>query len=79
MGVDVLYFASLRDAAGCERERLELPLAGLAALYEALRVRHGFVLPSARVRVAVNGAFVGWDHVPRDGDEIVFVPPVSGG
>lgn len=79
MGVDVLYFASLRDAAGRERERIEQPVEGLAALYEALRLRHGFPLPRDRVRVAVNGAFVAWDHVARDGDEIVFLPPVSGG
>ena len=79
MTVDVLYFASLRDAAGCERERIGRPVEGLAALYEALRLRHGFALPRDRVRVAVNGAFVAWDHVPGEGDEIVFVPPVSGG
>lgn len=79
MTVDVLYFASLRDAAGRERERMERPVDGLAALYEALRARHGFLLARERVRVAVNGAFVDWDHVPGDGDEIVFVPPVSGG
>ncbi|HQX25800.1 MAG TPA: MoaD/ThiS family protein [Pseudomonadota bacterium] len=79
MTVDVLYFASLRDAAGRERERLDVPGGGLAALYEALRVRHGFALPRDRVRVAVNGAFVAWNHVPGEGDEIVFVPPVSGG
>ena len=79
MTVDVLYFASLRDAAGCERERIARPAEGLAALYESLRLRHGFALPRDRVRVAVNGAFVAWDHVPGEGDEIVFVPPVSGG
>ena len=79
MTVDVLYFASLRDAAGCERERIARPAEGLATLYEALRLRHGFALPRDRVRVAVNGAFVAWDHVPGEGDEIVFVPPVSGG
>jgi molybdopterin synthase sulfur carrier subunit len=79
MTVDVLYFASLRDAAGCERERIARPVEGLAALYDALRLRHGFALPRDRVRVAVNGAFVAWGHVPGEGDEIVFVPPVSGG
>jgi molybdopterin synthase sulfur carrier subunit len=31
------------------------------------------------VRVAVNGAFAHWRDVPRDGDEIALLPPVSGG
>ena len=76
--VDVLYFASLRDAAGVERERLPLP-ASLPALYDALRARHGFALARERLRVAVDGEFVGWDTPPRAGSEVAFLPPVSGG
>ena len=78
MSLSVLYFASLRDAAGREREELPVP-ASLAALYEDLRARHGFTLPRERLRVAVDGAFVGWDAPPRAGSEIAFIPPVSGG
>ena len=78
MSVTVLYFASLRDAAGMASETLPLP-DSLPALYEALRARHGFVLPRERLRVAVDGAFVGWDAPPRAGSEIAFIPPVSGG
>jgi len=29
--------------------------------------------------VAVNGAFTDWNHRLVDNDEVVFVPPVSGG
>ena len=28
---------------------------------------------------AVNGALTAWDHALADGDEVVFLPPVSGG
>ena len=28
---------------------------------------------------AIDGAFARWDDVPRDGAEIAFIPPVSGG
>jgi molybdopterin converting factor small subunit len=31
------------------------------------------------LRVAVNGAFTGWDRQLADNDEVVFLPPVSGG
>jgi molybdopterin synthase sulfur carrier subunit len=78
MSVTVLYFASLRDAAGREREELPRP-ASLPALYDELRARHGFALPRERLRVAVDGEFAGWDAPVRDGAEIAFIPPVSGG
>ena len=78
MSVTVLYFASLRDAAGIASESLPLP-ESLPALYEALRARHGFALARERLRVAMDGEFVGWDTPPREGAEIAFIPPVSGG
>jgi len=78
MSVTVLYFASLRDAAGVDSESLPVP-ASLASLYADLRARHGFVLPAEKLRVAVDGAFAAWDAVVTDGSEIAFIPPVSGG
>ena len=74
----VLYFASLRDAAGIDREAVAFD-GDLRALYAALRVRHGFALPVERLRVAIDGAFAHWDDMPREGAEIAFIPPVSGG
>ncbi len=78
MSVTVLYFASLRDAAGVDAEVLELP-ASLEALYESLRARHGFTLGREKLRVAVDGAFANWADPVADGAEIAFIPPVSGG
>jgi molybdopterin synthase sulfur carrier subunit len=78
VSVTVLYFASLREAAGRDREDVALP-ASLAALYEELKSRHGFALARERLRVAVDGAFAAWDAPVRDGMEIAFIPPVSGG
>jgi molybdopterin synthase sulfur carrier subunit len=79
MRVRVLYFASLRDEAGREDETLEVASGSFAQVYEAARVRHGFSLPRERLRVARNGAFAEWDEAANDGDEIAFIPPVSGG
>jgi molybdopterin synthase sulfur carrier subunit len=78
MTITVLYFASLRDAAGVSSETLPLP-ASLPALYESLRARHRFTLPVGQLRVAVDGAFVPWSTPLRDGCEVAFIPPVSGG
>lgn len=78
MSITVLYFASLRDAAGRDSEQLPLP-ASLRGLYDELRSRHGFSLPAEKLRVAVDGAFAAWDAPLRDGSEVAFIPPVSGG
>lgn len=76
--VRVLYFASLRDAAGVAGE--SLPADGdLRSLYEACRVAHGFALPVERLRVAVDGAFARWDEPVQPDSEVAFIPPVSGG
>jgi molybdopterin synthase sulfur carrier subunit len=75
----VLYFASLRDCAGIDAEQVESRAGDARGLYTELRARHGFALGEDRLRVAVNGAFASWDQSLRDGDEVVFIPPVSGG
>ncbi|NYZ64006.1 MoaD/ThiS family protein [Luteimonas deserti] len=77
--VHLLYFASLRDAAGVDAERVRTAAPDLAALYAEQQARHGFALPLARLRVAVDGAFARWDEPVRSGCEIAFIPPVSGG
>lgn len=77
--VTVLYFASLRDAAGGAGEQVRTDAADLRALYAELRARHGFALPVERLRVAVDGAFARWDDPLPDGGEVAFIPPVSGG
>lgn len=77
--VTVLYFASLRDEAGTDSERMDTEAPDLRVLYLELRARYGFALPVERLRVAVDGAFARWEDAPREGSEIAFIPPVSGG
>ena len=77
--VTVLYFASLRDASGVASEQVESNAADLQALYAELQSRHGFAFPANRLRVAADGEFVNWGDALRDGGEIAFIPPVSGG
>lgn len=74
----VLYFASLRDAAGIAQEIVDHD-GDLAALYAVLRAKHGFSWPQASLRVSLDGAFARWSDTPREGAEIAFIPPVSGG
>lgn len=75
----LLYFASLADRAGRAGEERESAARTPRALYAEVDAAHGFGFAAERLRVAVNGAFVGWDHALADRDEVVFLPPVSGG
>lgn len=78
MTITVLYFASFQEAAGIDSETLEKPMS-LTALYENLKQKYQFKFQLAHIRVAVDGVFVGWQHEIADGNEIAFIPPVSGG
>jgi sulfur-carrier protein len=75
----VLYFASMRDQAGTDAEVVTSSAGDASGLFAELRARHGFTLDETRLRVAINGSFAPWRQALRDGDEIVFLPPVSGG
>ncbi|MFS8063715.1 MAG: MoaD/ThiS family protein [Luteimonas sp.] len=77
--INVLYFASLRDAAATGSESVESVAADLRGLYAELQARHGFALPVGRLRVAVDGAFARWNDSLHEGSEVAFIPPVSGG
>ncbi len=77
--ISVQYFAILREQRGLSGETIPTAAATAAALYEELRVRHGFTLPAERVRAAINEEFVAAEAPLREGDRIVFIPPVAGG
>jgi molybdopterin synthase sulfur carrier subunit len=81
MRVRIRLFASLREAVGRSEVELDLPEGAtaeeawrrLAGEHAALAARR------ARLTAAVNRSYAPFDTPLRDGDEVVFVPPVSGG
>jgi molybdopterin synthase sulfur carrier subunit len=83
--VTVLYFARLREALGQGSESIELPgsVRDLESLRAMLVARGGAweqeLAPGKPVRAAVNQAMAVGDMPVRDGDEVAFFPPVTGG
>jgi molybdopterin synthase catalytic subunit len=79
--VTALLFARLREQAGGDRFMLELAGGSTVADAYAELGRLHPALDSRResVRAAVNQEFAGWDRVLAEGDEVAFIPPVSGG
>jgi len=77
--VTVQYFALLREQARRAEEHVSTAADTPGALYTELAARHGFTLPARALKVAVNDEFAPWDHALREGDRVVFIPPVAGG
>jgi MoaE-MoaD fusion protein len=81
MRVRVLFFGILKDAAGRSAEESEFPDGvDLAAIYAAYAGRYQrFRDMAGRIVVARNQEFAPLATRVEDGDEIAFLPPVSGG
>jgi len=79
MRLNVQYFALMREQAGLSQEAVETGAATPAALFGELSARHRFTLERDQLKVAINGEFGSWTQALRDGDSVVFIPPVAGG
>lgn len=75
----VQYFAVLREQAGLREEEIESRAPTAQELYLELAARHDFKLAPSALKVAVNAEFAPWSQPLRDGDVVVFIPPVAGG
>ena len=77
MKLHVRYFANIRDLIGKDSERVNV---GVGATAEGVwnRITDGSGIPK-NILIAVNHEYVSAKHVLKDGDELAFFPPVTGG
>lgn len=81
MKVRVRFFALYRELVGLRETQADLP-PGATALdaWRLFAERCPQLAPNlSHTRFAVNGQYVDSGSPLRDGDELVFIPPVSGG
>lgn len=75
--ITVKYFASIREALGREEDLLEAD--SVRTVDDVWRsVSDASNLPP-RLLIAVNREYAKMDQTVRDGDEVAFFPPVTGG
>lgn len=81
MKVRVKFFAILREKVGAAEITREISEGSTVAdLWQALQKDYPKLdVPGIRLLYAVNQNYVKPDHALKDQDEVVFVPPVSGG
>lgn len=77
MSIKVRYFASLKERVGRSEENVTITEPVTAkALWR--RCVPEMPLP-AQILVAINLDYADWDSLVREGDEVAFFPPVTGG
>lgn len=83
MKITVRYFASVREALGTGSETVETRAADLGALRDQLIARgepHASVLARGKaVRMALDQVMSAEGAELREGQEVAFFPPVTGG
>ena len=82
-GIDVLYFAWVRERIGCSRERVEtkaLTVADLVAELAAREARYAAAFADLRaLRVAVDQKLAEFTAPLAGVREVAFFPPMTGG
>ena len=80
MALKLVFLGRLEDAAGAPERELA-PVDSFDAMFAALEPELIAQLKGGRVKIALNGRLLSATDAPalKDGDELAFLPPVSGG
>ena len=79
MKIHIIYYALLRQERGLSQETVESSAQTAGELYQELKALHNFKLSEHQVKVAINSKVASWETSLKDGDAILFIPPVAGG
>lgn len=83
--ITVLYFARLKESLNYSTEEMELPEGiNTIAQLKALLAKRGEVWANLfngkqTIRAAINHTLVDNEAFVKNGDEVAFFPPVTGG
>ncbi|MGI2065912.1 molybdopterin synthase sulfur carrier subunit [Shewanella sp. MF08487] len=82
--INVLFFAQVRELLGTAKLSVEASeqtqtAEALRAMLAVTDEKWAKVLTSDKLLVAVNQTMSQWDAPIKDGDEVAFFPPVTGG
>lgn len=81
--ITIKYFASLKSIAEKEEDSLDIenPISidQLSDIISKTAPKMGAVIREKKVMISVNQEMASVDTIIRDGDEVAFLPPFSGG
>ena len=81
MRLTIRLFARLRDLVGAGELARDAPAgATVRTVWDALVIEYPAIAPNAdSMSCAVNADYARMSSAVHDGDEVAFLPPVSGG
>ena len=81
LNIKVLFFASCRDLIGTGEREMTLPDGAtvMDLISELASEQARFIDMAPSLMVSINQAYVERNAELQDGDEVAFIPPVSGG
>ena len=77
--VTITYYALLREARGCSQETISTDAKTISELFNQLAYKYNFNINEKNLRFAKNNILVSPQERISQGDNIVLIPPVSGG
>ena len=77
MSITVKFFASLREQVGKADTTLDSQVA--TSVSDVWNLASGGLPMPANTLMAINMEYVDGSHEVREGDEVAFFPPVTGG
>jgi sulfur-carrier protein len=81
--ITVKFFASLREIAEKEEEKIEvqssISMDQLSDIISKTSPKMGDIIRDNKIMISVNQEMADADTVIHDGDEVAFLPPFSGG
>ncbi|USD59317.1 molybdopterin synthase sulfur carrier subunit [Vibrio sp. SCSIO 43140] len=80
--IKVLFFAQTRELVGVDSVDLDMDFATVEDIRAHLATQEGkwdLALEQGKLLAAVNQDIMPLDSAVKDGDEVAFFPPVTGG
>ena len=81
--ITVKFFASLREIAEKEEEKIEvqsfISMDQLSDIISKTYPKMADIIRNNKIMISVNQEMADADTVIHDGDEVAFLPPFSGG
>jgi len=79
MRLTLKYFASLKEEVGKASEVIHTEAINPGQLFLELKKIYQLSIDKEMIKVAINWEYKDWESPLKEGDEIVFIPPVAGG
>lgn len=77
MSITVKFFASLRETIG--KSDVNLDADNITTAADVWRITTDNHDPIGNMLIAINMEYANLDETVKDGDEVAFFPPVTGG